>query len=540
MNPIDRRKFIYNSVGAAAAAALIPAGGFAEADKDVSSSAAVRIDYSGDSHEISPMIYSHFIEQLGMCIEGGLWTVDAKDPDYFLGGIRPDVLAAVQSIHPAAIRWPGGCFADSYHWINGVGPRENRRVMPNKVWGKYGKKVGPDVTNQFGTDEFLQFCEKIGALPMITANVGTAEGFEPADWVEYVNGPTSTKWGAMRAANGREKPYGVKYWFVGNEMWNPIEPGHRSAPEYAKLFMKHAVRMRERDPEIKLIASGFAQKSNEWNRDVLSGAGSEMDYLSIHAYHPADPLTFLGPGVLQAKYSYNSTLEGVGRFERILDRSWEAVEQYAPPGRDIKISFDEWNVWYHFWQAIRANFNLRDGLFVAAMLNGLMKRSDKVPIANIAQMINCIGIIFVDEKGVFLTPGAWVFNMYTENAGKKYLDVKTDAEVIGSGKSTFSALNVAATRDDGGGELTIFAVNMHRKQDISARISIDNFNCRPAAAAVVMADEDPFRYNTLERPEAVRPVKTKVELNLKNSETGKSFSYTFPAHSITALNLQKT
>jgi alpha-N-arabinofuranosidase len=536
---MDRRRFFRNAGTGLAVAALVPEAAPARRDDKVSNRANIYIDYASPGHEIPRLIYGQFIEQLGMCIERGLWTANGINPDYFLGGIRPEVLEAVNSINPACIRWPGGCFADSYLWKDGIGPMQNRPIRPNRAWNTWGKAVGPDVTNQFGTDEFCQFCEQVRAEPMITANAGSAPPDDAAAWIEYCNRGTEAPWGQERARNGREKPYKVKYWFVGNEMWNSFEFGHCTAEEYAKRFVEYAKIMRKADPDVKLIACGIGQPTNDWNRAVLTGAGQDMDYLSIHAYYPGKLFAAIGPARLKQHLSYYSPLEGVPVFEEHLDRSWEAIEKWGPAGREIRITFDEWNLWYVFWDVIRANYNLRDGLFVAAMLNGLQRRADRIPIANIAQMINCIGIIFVDEKGVFLTPSAWVFKMYTENAGQIYVSAKTDCDRIIGKEADIPVLNVSSSRDRAGKILNLFVVNQHRTEDISTEIKLAGFNPETQAHVHELSHPDPLRFNNLRKPEAVVPSMNSVRLALKDTDSAKSFRYSFPPHSVTVMVLKQ-
>lgn len=507
-------------------------------DDLISTRAAIHIDYRSPGHELSPLTFGHFIEELGRCIEDGLWSNDARDPDYFLGGIRPEVLEAVRSVRPACIRWPGGCFADSYRWRDGVGPMEERRALPNRVWGRLGRRIGPEVSNQFGTREFLLLCEEVGAEPMITANVGTAEPREAADWVEYCNGGTDSRWGAQRARDGRERPFGAAYWFVGNEMWNPFEPGWCSAGDYARRFLEHAREMRSRDPGLRLIAVGLAQESNAWNREVLRVAGEEIDYLSIHAYYPHLFLTF-GPGRLLQRHGYYWVLAGIYFFERLLDRAWEAVEEHSPPSRDIKLAFDEWNLWYNFTDIVRANYNLRDGLFCASVLNRLLERSRRVPIANIAQLVNCIGIIFVDPKGAFLTPSAWVFKMYAEGTEELYLEASTECDRIAAGRTELPALSVCASRDIVGERLVVAAVNHHRDETVTAAVRVAGFHPRREAEIALLHHHDPMRYNTLEEPFAVAPHKGTTLLDISSEGEESTFTHSLPPHSVSVLSLQR-
>jgi len=193
----------------------------------------------------------------------------------------------MRALRPAVMRWPGGCFADGYHWQDGIGPRDKRPRRRNRAWAKLGSKLGPEENNRFGTDELLRLCEEIGAEPQLTVNVGSGSVEEAAAWVEYVNGPLDSKWGAERARNGHPEPYNVKYWFIGNEILGFYEIGHLKPAKYAQTFRQFALAMRKVDPRTKLIASGtYAPNKDheEIHKAILQGAGEHIDYLSIHLY----------------------------------------------------------------------------------------------------------------------------------------------------------------------------------------------------------------------------------------------------------------
>ena len=253
--------------------------------------ATLTADLSEVLHPLPKTQYGHFIEHLGECIKGGIWA-EGEKPEMFLGGVRPELVEAIRAIHPALIRYPGGCFADGYHWQDGIGPRASRPLRANRAWGKLGPQAGPPEDNHFGTDEFLQLCAAVGAEPMLTVNVGSGTAQEAADWVEYANGSASTRWGAEREKNGHAAPYGVKYWFIGNEIFGIYETGHLMPEQYVKVFREYARAMRAVDPSIKLIAVGnhFSRSKAskmDINRQVIEGTAGEIDYLSVHQYvHP--------------------------------------------------------------------------------------------------------------------------------------------------------------------------------------------------------------------------------------------------------------
>ena len=364
-------------------------------------------------HALPRTQYGHFIEHLGKCIKGGIWA-EGESEDMFLGGVRPELVEAIKSIHPALIRYPGGCFADGYHWQDGIGPRASRPSRRNRAWAKLGPWHGPREDNHFGTDEFLRLCEEVGAGPMLTANVGSGAAAEAAAWVEYCNGPPDSRWGGERARNGRAEPYGVKHWFVGNEIFGIYETGHRSPSQYARTFREFAQAMRRTDPDLKLIAVGNhagATNREAINRIVLEGAGPEIDYLSIHQYVPelnAGNLlrySVMRRHVIPDRGVYYDVMASVRVMEDLIRRSAKEAHRFSPPAKPVKLVFDEWNLWFDFLRDIViANFNLRDGLWVATMLNLLHRFAPDVPIANIAQMVNCVGIIDSTARGNFPHP----------------------------------------------------------------------------------------------------------------------------------------
>ena len=517
---IGRREFVVAS--GLAGAAIVAAGPGKVLGLD---SARISIDYSRPLHLIPKTIYGHFIEELGKCIMGGIWR-PVKGADQFLSGVPWDLMEAVKKIRPAIIRYPGGCYADSYHWQGGIGPREKRPVTPNKAWGMFGKAVGPDDTNQFGTDEFILFCREVGAEPMLTANVGSGTVEEAAAWVEYCNGGAGTKWGAERAKNGHREPFGVKYWCVGNEMWNLIDGGF-TAEAYAKKYLEFAQAMRAVDPNLKLILSGWTDSNNNWNRKALEIAGKETDYLSIHSYGPSK-ITEMD-GKWKQKFGYQSTFKVLDKFENKLNLGISAIKEVGIQDRDIKVSFDEWNLWYLFLEVVQTNYNLRDGLFVAAMLSRLQRLADKVPIANIAQMVNCIGIIVSDERGTFLTPSAWAFNIYTQYALDRYLAPTMS--------STIPGLEVSANRDEKGERLSLFLVNYDRNRKFNAQINLAGFVPQPEAELATLWHKDVMKYNTFENPNAVQPQVTQTNLNIKNQGGRNLFELQLPAHSISVLSV---
>ncbi len=494
-------------------------------------------------HELPRTQYSHFIEHLGECIHGGIWA-EGESEEMFLGGVRPKLVDAMRSVHPALIRYPGGCFADGYHWQDGIGPREKRPRRKNQAWAKLGPAVGPEEDNHFGTDEFMALCEAVGASPMLTVNVGSGSAAEAADWVEYVNGAADTRWGAERAKNGHPAPYNVKYFFVGNEIFGWHEIGHQAPPVYVKTFRAYSEAMRAKDPGIKLIAVG-----GNWpgmpdaNKIMLTGAGDVIDYLSIHQYVPPANLEntirfqTLGLQHGRGKHVYYDIMGTLRRMEEFVAENVRDIHAYSPSGKTVPLAFDEWNLWFNFLQdIIRANYSLRDGLWTASMLNLFHRHAPDLPIANIAQMVNCLGIITSTKEGTFLTPSALAFKLYAEHAGEKFLPSRlVDCPPLPH-ESELPAVDLSATRS--GDKIALFLTNRHYGSDAQVSISLAGMRAEPSAARWEMNHRNPTQYNTFKKPEAVKIESAPETLSINSTKGGSGFGTRLPAHSLTCIELR--
>ena len=445
---------------------------------------------------------------------GGIWAEGESD-DMFLGGVRWELVEAIKSIKPPYIRYPGGCFADGYHWQDGIGPREDRPVRKNLAWASKGEEYGPLEDNHFGTDEFMALCEEVGAGAMITINFGSGTPEEAAAWVEYCNGSTQTKWGAERAKNGHPKPYNVKYWFVGNETFRPGEIGGMGPKKYVKVYKEFVRAMRAVDPDVKCIAVGNLFPKILWNEDfgmglnrkVLQGVGEDMDYLSIHQYVPGwNAKTIMryqlgGQKTSGKEEIYYDVLSMINRYEYVLERSIQDLLDYSPPGKLIQIAFDEWNLWFEEGpDLIQSNYNLRDGLWTASVLNLLHRLAPHVPIANYAQLVNCLGMIWSDKDGTFLTAAAQVFKLYANHAGDQYLASEVDCSNVPH-KSELPVLDFSATRSSD--RTILFMVNRHFDSELDVSCVLKGCDSDGNVAAWEIHHPDPVRYNTVESPNDV-------------------------------------
>jgi len=514
---------------------------------------AIRATLTADAGEILHPLpktqYGHFIEHLGHCIKGGIWA-EGERLDLFLGGVRPELVEAIRSIHPALIRYPGGCFADGYHWKDGIGPRAGRPLRPNLAWGKLGPQAGPPENNHFGTDEFLQLCAAVGAEPMLTVNVGSGTAAEAADWVEYANGSSLTRWGGERKRNGHPAPYGVKDWFIGNEIFGFYEIGHLTPEQYVKVFREYARAMRAVDPSIKLIAVGnhFSRSKPskmDINRQVLEGTAGEIDYLSVHQYVHTPRLTledFLRFQFVWAERNrsarfYYEILATAEEYRSFLDQTIATVRQSSPAGNPVPIAFDEWNVWYHSYQDIvQANYNLRDGLWCATVLNLLHQRAPDIPIANLAQMVNCLGLITSEPGGTFLTPSAWVFKLYAENAGTHLARFQVESPAVPH-PSQMPAVDASVTVSED--RVALFLVNRHLEAPVELTGRLAGIRVEPEVQEQVLTHANPVQYNTLRQPEAVKPRSRMIQPVTGQSQDGLTLSVLLPPHSLTCLVLKR-
>lgn len=512
---------------------------------------------NGPSHDVPRTLYGSFVEHMGRCVNGGIWTPDEQS-DMFLGGIRQELLDTLSSLRLSVLRYPGGCFADGYHWRDGIGSRTLRPRRKNLAWSKFGRAIGPEEDNHFGTDEFLLFCEAVGSEPMLTVNVGSGTPQEATDWVEYVNGSANTPMGALRGANGHPDPYGVKYWFVGNEIFGPYEVGHLSPKEYVKVFCQFANSMRSVDSSIKLIACGAhypvgmhgvdLNRMKKINQTVLEGVGDEADYLSIHQYVPvSDPFNFIRFQLLHAhklpgRYMYYNILGSYLRFRKFLQQCIKDTHRYSIGGKPVPLVLDEWNLWFCFFtDLIQANYNLRDGLWVATILNLLQELATDIHIANVAQLVNCLGIVGSSEHGIFTTPSALVLGLYAKKSGSSYVPTNVDAPMLGDvdafvfgGTKALPVIDVSTTYDSD--RMTIFLVNRHYSESVACTINLGKFTPLNGAVTTRMTHSNPVQYNTVKNPNAVH-LETHPSPSPKRSPGGWAYQVTLDPHSLTCLEV---
>jgi alpha-L-arabinofuranosidase len=486
--------------------------------------ATIKVDADRIIGSVDPLIFGHFIEHLGRCIYGGV--LDER------GGYREELIGAMRRIRPSILRWPGGCFADGYHWRDGVGPRERRPPRVNLAWHN------ADESNRFGTDEFVAYCRRIGAEPYICANVGSGTPEEAAAWVEYCNGNGTTVHAKMRRDNGSEQPFSVRYWGIGNEIdetEHVNEIGCLCAEDYARAVREYAKLMKRVSPDIRLIAVGSNRGEVDWNLTVLEKAGPWIDFIAQHGYYGTD--------------DHYSTVAGPVYVERRLRMLQSAIELAAFTtglARQIPIAFDEWNVWYRSRsdteQLFEEVYELKDALFVAGAFNSFQRMCGIVKMANLAQMANALGMIHVDEKGMVLSPLYHAFDLYANHTGTTVFDAFTLSDTFdthdrggprGLGPLTgVPYVDASATlREDDGRVLCLAVVNRHKDEPMECRIQLDGFSTGDSAAVFELTGASPSARNTLREPDAVS-VKARPPVH-----PNPGFVHTFAPRSATVLEI---
>jgi len=470
---------------------------------------------------------------LGGCVYPGIWDEYNENVPLVHGGIRQDVLDEIRDLKVTILRWPGGCFADVYEWENGIGPRELRKVQPNKHWHWLGPRIGPDHDNHFGSDEFMLLIDEIGAEPYININMGSDSIESAVNWLNYMNGDEITEYGALRANNGHPKPYNVKIWGIGNEMNLPSEKGCTSAEKYAEKYLQFTRAMRSVDPSLKFVAVGTDfEHDTEWNGKVLKIAGDEIDYLSLHVYIPGLLLATLSNNV---KDFYN-IIAGAFENERRIQWMAESIEQVMGD-KKVPIAFDEFGIIWNLRQHYQGYYTLRDGLFTASFFEMLHRHADIVKMAVWAQLVNVVprtSPTDVYHNPVFLATK--LFSNYAERfsvSTKVTSDVRKNPKYGNIQETEIPYLGASVTMNEEKDKLVIIGINRHHAHNLPTKITINNFTPKSIAKVYELNGPSHSAYNYFDKKDEVKIVEKEFK------SVSDEFSYEFPAHSVTVFIITK-
>ncbi|MFW6237697.1 MAG: alpha-N-arabinofuranosidase [Halanaerobiales bacterium] len=468
--------------------------------------AKIFINKNFKAGRVDDRLYGSFIEHLGRAIYSGIY--EPGHPEADTDGFRRDVIELVKQLDVPIIRYPGGNFVSAYNWEDGVGPVEERPRRLELAW----RSIEP---NAVGTDEFMTWLEKVDAEPMMAINLGTRGIKEAVEYLEYCNYPGGTYWSEKRKEHGREEPYKIKTWCLGNEMDGSWQIGHKIAKEYGRLACQTARAMKQVDPEIELVVCGSSSREMptfpEWEVTVLEHTYEEVDYISLHQYlgNEEDDLP-----------EYLAQTEGVSEFIETVISVCDYVKAKKNSSKQINLAFDEWNVWFHSnekdkkrepWQVapslLEDNYTFEDALVVGLMLITLLKHADRVKIACLAQLVNVIAPIMTKRDG-----GAWKQTTFYpfyhasrfgrgEVLKTEYTSPVYESEEFGE----VSCLDAATVLNEKRDELTVFAVNRSRDFALELEGELMGFSGYRVKEHIVLEHEDVKARNTAANPEAVKP-----------------------------------
>ena len=488
---------------------------------------------------IAPEIYGHFSEHLGRGIYEGLFVTPDSGIEN-VNGMRTDVIEALKELKVPVLRWPGGCFADEYHWRDGIGPKEKRKRMINTHWG------GVIEDNSFGTHEFFELCRQLGCKTYVNGNVGSGTVREMSEWVEYMTFGGVSPLAEERAKNGHPEPWKVDYFGVGNENWGG---GGNMTPEfYANLYRQYQTYIRQynRESPIKKIAGGANVADDFWTRGVLSTcfkaphpdfAHGFMDGLSLHYYVHPQGWEKKGSATDFDEAEYYTTMRKALYMEELIRLHGGIMDEYDPD-KKIGMIVDEWGTWYTVEPGTNPGFlyqqnTVRDALVAGVTLNIFNKHSDRVRMACVAQMVNVLqAVILTEGEKMLLTPTYHVMHMYRHHQGAELVESKLHGvRGVGTGESAIPQLqeSVSVDRD---GVITVTLVNLSAGDSETVNIELAQSGYRVAEARIVTG-ADVHDYNTFDEPGKVH------ERNFDGVRTEGGLSVTLPAASVVELRLSR-
>ncbi len=459
--------------------------------------------------KISKDIYGTFSEHLGRCIYEGVY-VGEDSPIPNVNGMRKDVVGALKDMGVPVLRWPGGCFADEYHWKDGIGPKESRKKMINTHWG------GVVEDNSFGTHEFFELCEQLGCDAYVNGNLGSGTVQEMSEWIEYMTFDGLSPMSELRKQNGREKPWNLKYFGIGNESWGC---GGEMMPHfYADQYRRYQVYVRNYDwsKPIYRIACGPNAFDFTWTDEVMHYAGNKMNGLSLHYYTvPGPDWGHKGSATRFTVDEYYTTVKKAYKMEELITRHTEVMNRHDPEKR-VDLIVDEWGTWYDVEEGTNPGFlyqqsTMRDAIVAGLTLNIFNKHADRVRMANIAQTVNVLqSVILTDGEEMLLTPTYHIFKMFKDHAENTLLGSFITTDYLEDAKKTPILTESASIKADGSIVSTVSNASVDSVEKIVCQVA--DFSVSSVEAEIVSGKMDDF--NTFESKSVVKTEKfTDFELS---------------------------
>ena len=450
---------------------------------------------------ISRFIYGQFAEHLGHLIYGGLYVGDTDKTILNTNGIRNDIIVALKKLKVPVLRWPGGCFADTYHWRDGIGPKDKRPEMVNTNWG------GVTEDNSFGTHDFLNLCQAIGAAPYLAGNVGSGTVQELADWVQYVNFEGKSPMSDLRRQNGQDKGWAVKYWGIGNEAWGC--GGNMTAEHYSDVYRTYATFMGNvSNTRLFPIASGASDADYHWTETLMKNIPRHMvSGLAMHHYSVID-WNKKGSATDFTEQQYFTTMQRALQMDELVTRHSAIMDKYDPE-KNTALVVDEWGGWYNVEPGTNPGFlyqqnTMRDAMIAATTLNIFNNHSDRVRMANLAQLVNVLqAVILTDKEKMILTPTYHVMEMYNVHQDARLIPLTLKCNDYVLNKEKMPAVSVSASLDSLGlTHISLVNIDTKKSQDISIDLNAAKFT---SVTGRILTSEKIQDHNTFTEPDKIKP-----------------------------------
>jgi alpha-N-arabinofuranosidase len=462
----------------------------------------VTIKSTANAPTINKNIYGHFAEHLGRCIYGGFFVGDtSKIPN--TAGVRNDIIDALKKLKIPNLRWPGGCFADTYHWKDGIGPKENRPTIVNRWWG------GTTEDNSFGTHDFLNLCEALGTEPYLSGNVGSGTVQELADWVQYANFGGKSPMSDLRIKNGRKEPWKVKFWGIGNEAWGC--GGNMTADYYVGEYRKFATFMSdwENTGGLMRIASGSNSADYNWTETLMKDIPLNMlGGVGVHHYAVID-WAKKGDDRDYTEFEYFQTMKSALKMEELVTKHSAIMDKYDPE-KKVAMIVDEWGAWYEVEKGTNPGFlyqqnTMRDAVLAGSTLNIFNNHADRVRMANLAQCVNVLqALILTDKAKMILTPTYYVMQLYSVHQDAQQLPITIKSPLYTFKDETLPALSASASKDKKG-LVHISLVNIDSKKENTVEIDLNELGIK-TASAMIIGSPKLQDFNSFDNPTKIQPV----------------------------------
>ncbi len=477
---------------------------------------------------IDKHIYGHFAEHLGRCIYGGFW-VGENSPIPNTRGIRNDVVKALKDIQIPNLRWPGGCFADEYHWMDGIGPRSKRPKMVNTHWG------GVVEDNSFGTHEFLDLCEQLGTEPYICGNVGSGSVEEMAKWVEYITFDGESPMANLRRQNGRDKAWKVKFWGVGNENWGC--GGNMSAEYYTDLYLRYSTYCRDfGDNKLYKIAGGASGDDYHWTEVMMKRATKHMDGISLHHYTLPRDWSDKGSATVFDETEYHTTVYKTFFMDELLTKHSAIMDKYDP-AKKVALIPDEWGTWYNVEPGTNPGFlyqqnTMRDAIIAGINLSIFNKHAARVRMANIAQTINVLqAVILTEDDKMVLTPTYWTYYLFKVHQDATLIPIVFNSNKYVIGDKSFDAVTVSASKNKSG-KVNITLVNADINNAQTIETALVGLKAKKISGKILTSNKV-NDHNTFANPNLV------AVKDFKGFKSNKdNLSITLPANSVVLIEIE--